>query len=590
MRRRRQVATLCAIVLSSSLAGRGGDDETGVNGSREPGIMARSPYGNLIVPGVLGDVVYRRVGETELSLDAYVQKHGPARPAVIVVHGGGWTSGSRIARVGQLLEMLTPAGFGWVSIDYRLAPEHPFPAALDDLRAALAFVRAHAAELRVDPDRIALLGEDAGAHLALLLAAERPPGLKAVVSLGGVYDLRPLVGRDGLGRRLAPVLGTDPSSPEGQRALAAASPVESVKAGMAPTILVHGGDDSEVPLGEAAAYARALRQVGVESRVLEVPEGIHDPEDWHPDQWGYKAAVVKWLSRRLSLSAPEFEPFEDPHLTKNVAYDAYEASDGTTSDLLMDAWVPPGEGPFPAVVLAHGGGWEAGDKVTYLTPLFEPLARAGFAWFSIDYRLTPEHRHPEQLDDLRRAIRFVRHHARRFRVDPDRLAMVGESASGQMVALVASERCEGLADASDPVDRESCAVSAAVSFYGVYDLLPMVTDASPRSLLFRLFGRTILDDEGRELLRRYSPLYRVREGMPPLLLVHGTDELLWEQGLAMDRRLEEVGADHTLVRLDGAPHGMGGWEGHPEWTSYKTTLVSWLEDKLGPPQRVKRAR
>jgi acetyl esterase len=581
MRPGRRAALLPALALSTCLATGGGAGEVRAKESVEPGVVARSPYGNLIVPGALGDVVYRRTGEAELSLDAYVQKGAEARPAVIVVHGGGWTSGSRIARVGQILEMLTPAGFSWVSIDYRLAPAHPLPAALDDLRAALAFVRAHAGEMRVDPDRIALLGEDAGAHLALLLAAERPPGVKAVVSLGGIYDLRPLVGRDGLGRRLPSFLGVDPSSPAGRSTLAAASPIAHVEAGMAPAMLVHGGDDSEVPLGEAAAYARALRGVGVESRVLEVPDGIHDPENWHPDQWGYKAAVVEWLSRRLDLSAPDFEAHEDAHLAKNVAYGSFTAPDGSTRGLLMDAWIPSGDGPFPAVVLAHGGGWEAGDKVTYLTPLFEPLARAGFAWFSIDYRLTPGHRHPEQLDDLRRAVRFVRHHARRFRVDPNRLAVAGESASGQMVALLAADRCDGIADASDPVDRESCAVDAAVSFYGVYDFLPMVTDASPRSLLVRLFGRTTLDDEGRALLRRYSPLYRVHRDMPPLLLVHGTDEFLWDQGLAMDRRLEEVGADHALVRLDGAPHGMENWEGHPEWASYKAELVSWLTGTLG---------
>ena len=101
--------------------------------------------------------------------------------------------------------------------------------------------------------------------------------------------------------------------------------------------------------------------------------------------------------------------------------------------------VPPGDGPFAGVILAHGGGWEAGDKVTYLTPILEPLARAGLAWFSIDYRLTPEYRHPQQLDDLRRAIRYVRHHAASFGVEPGRLAVLGESASGQMVAQLATE-------------------------------------------------------------------------------------------------------------------------------------------------------
>jgi alpha-L-fucosidase 2 len=521
-------------------------------GGEGSAVVARNPDGNYLVPGVLGDVVYRRVDGVELALDAYLQKQGTSRPGVVVVHGGGGTSGSRIARVGQLLEMLTTGGFSWFSIDYRLAPEHPFPAALDDLRAALEFVRAHAAELRIDPDRVAVLGEDYGAQLATLLAAERPPGLRAVVSLGGIYE--------------AP--------------LASVSPLHRVTAGMPTLLIVHGGADTDVPPEQARRYRDALAEAGVPVDMVEVPGAIHAVENWWPSQWGYKDRVVEWLSDALDLDEPRFEPYEDERLRKNVAYGTFPTTKGEPAELLLDAWIPPGEGPFPGVVLAHGGGWEAGDKVTYLTPILEPLSRAGLAWFSIDYRLTPGFRHPQQLDDLRRAIRYVRHHAADFRVDPRRLAMLGESASGQMVAQLATGPCHGIADAPDPVDREPCTVAAAVSFYGVYDFGPLVRDASPRSLLARLFGRTTLDEESRLLMRRYSPLYHAHRAMPPLLLIHGTNEMLWDQGVAFARKLEEVGADHELVRLDGAPHGMESWEGHPEWSGYKRKLVDWLEKRL----------
>jgi alpha-L-fucosidase 2 len=548
----RSFGRLVPALVVSLLAGLQGQAAPRVDEERTT-ILARNPDGNYLVPGVLGDVVYRRVEGVEVALDAYLQKRGAPRPGVLVVHGGGGTSGSRIARVGQLLEMLTPAGFSWFSIDYRLAPEHPFPAALDDLRAAFAFVREHAAELRVDPDRIAVLGEDHGAQLATLLAAERPPGLRAVVSLGGIYE--------------AP--------------LPSASPLEQVTAGMPPLLIVHGGADTDVPPAQAHRYRAALAGAGVPVEAVEVPGAIHDVENWRPEHWGYKRRVVEWLSKTLWLNEPRFEPYEDERLQKNVVYGTFGSGEGNEpGELLLDAWIPRGDGPFPGVVLAHGGGWEAGDKVTYLTPVLEPLSQAGFAWFSIDYRLTPEVHHPQQLDDLRRAIRYVRHHASAFRVDARRLAMLGESASGQMVAQLAVEPCEGMAGAADPVDREPCTVAAGVSFYGVYDFLPMVQDASPRSLLVRLFGRTTLDDESRALLRRYSPLYHAHRAMPPLLLIHGTNEMLWGQGAAFAERLQEVGTDHELVRLDGAPHGMESWEGHPEWSGYKRKLVDWLEEKL----------
>src|SRR5512145_384242 len=153
-------------------------------------INVRNPDGNYIVPGVMGDIVYRRVDGKELALDAYVQKHGRKRPAVIVVHGGGWESGSRIAFVGQFLEMLTRAGYNWFSIDYRLGGIQKYKDALDDLRAATDFIRCNAKKFRIDPNNIALLGEDSGAHLAAMLLTERPAGVKAAVLIGGFYDLR----------------------------------------------------------------------------------------------------------------------------------------------------------------------------------------------------------------------------------------------------------------------------------------------------------------------------------------------------------------------------------------------------------------
>ena len=487
-------------------------------------VRARNPDGNYLVPGVQGEIVYRRVDGIELALDAYVQRRGGPRPAVLVVHGGGWTSGSRVAFVGQLLETLTRAGFNWFALDYRLGGLSRHQDALDDVRAALAFVRCHGAELRIDPDRLAILGEDSGAQLGALIAAEKPPGLRAAVLVGGTYDP------------------------------AAASPL-AVSAGLPDVLAIHGSGDSEVPPEHAARFCDALRAAGGVCDFLPVEGGIHRAENWRPSQWGYKAHLVAWLSKRLGLARPEHEPHPG-RLQKDVVYSSEHG-------LRLDAWVPPGRGPFPAVIVAHGGGWEAGDKVTYVMPVLEPLARAGFAWFSIDYRLTPDVRHPEQLDDLRRAIAFVRRHARRFRVDPARLALLGESASGQMVAQVATE------------DRR---LAAVVSFYGVYDFLPMVTDASPRSLLVRLFGLPVLDDPARAVLRRYSPLYHVSSAMPPLLLIHGTSEGLWAQGLAMRDRLAAVGARHELVALEGAPHGMENWEGHPQWTTYKAKLVEWLRE------------
>jgi alpha-L-fucosidase 2 len=284
-----------------------------------------------------------------------------------------------------------------------------------------------------------------------------------------------------------------------------------------------------------------------------VPGASHRLENWWPSQWGYKRELVSWLTDLAAAPRPANVSATGP-LLKNIVY-------SPSRGLKLDAYVPQSTKPLPAVVIVHGGGWEAGDKVTYVTPLFEPLARAGVAWFSIDYRLTPDASHEDQLEDVRQAIRFVRSKHARFNVDPSRIFLLGESASGQMVAQIATE------------DRT---LAGVISFYGVYDFPSMVSDASPRSLLVRLFRRTTLDDESRAVLRKYSPLYSAHKNMAPFLLVNGTGERLWAQAEMFAERLRELGVRRDVIALEDAPHGLENWEGHPEWLGYKRQLVEWI--------------
>lgn len=357
--------------------------------------------------------------------------------------------------------------------------------------------------------------------------------------------------------------------------------------GFPPALVIHGAADRDVPPARAMRWCDDIRIGGGTKSAPQgaceyyVVEGaIHRFENWRPEQWHYKTELVFWLRQRLGLSdAAPSRPTSFPKpdrpvgLLKDIEY---------SPGLRLDAYIPRGRGPHPAVIIAHGGGWEAGDKVTYVAPLFEPLAKAGLAWFSIDYRLTPGVRHSVQLDDLHRAIRYVRHHAARFRVDPRRIAILGESASGQMVTLVASRPCSPVADSADPVERTDCRPNAVVSFYGIYNLLPRATETGPRALLPRLFGPRELDDAARALLREHSPLFHAHRDLPPILLIQGTGQSEFERTVEnarlveYEQRLKEVGVRHEVYLLEGAPHGLENWEGRPEWQGYKRKLVKWL--------------
>ena len=498
-------------------------------------IEVRNPDGNYIVPGVLGNIPY--LGD--LALDAYVQQGAGRPPTVVVIHGGGWTSGGRAAHVGQILELLTRAGYHWISVDYRSGGLARYQDALTDLRGALAFLRCRGPELGIDPARLVLLGEDSGAHLAALLAAERPDGVIGGILLGGFYDLEGV-----------PALTGEHSSDLLRRA----SPVGRMGRGTPPLLVVHGSADTEAPVDRARQYCELAAAQG-RCRFLEVAGASHRAENWWPSQWGYKDEIVRWISSLPAGLPVVHRPRNGGRLQKSIVY---ESSTGQA----LDAFVPSSAEPTAAVIVVHGGGWEAGDKVTYVTPLFEPLARAGLAWFSIDYRLTPAVTHVDQLEDVRQAIRFVRAQHARFNIDPDRIFLLGESASGQMVSHVGTE------------DRS---LAGVISFYGVYDFPAMVTDASPRSLLVRLFARPVLDDASQALLRKYSPLYNAHRDMPPMLLVNGTGERLWEQAQAFAGRLRGLGVQHELITLPGAPHGLENWEGHTEWMTYKARVVDWIK-------------
>ena len=449
-------------------------------------VAAGNLAGSYLVPGAVSNLKYRE----NMTLDAYAPP-GTRRRAAILIHG---SQGDKSTHLTQLFEVLEHAGFAWFSVNYRN---------LDDVRAAVKYVRCPG-RFNI-AGRPVLIAEDSGAALAVRVAQEAEAS--GIVLFGARFDREP--------------------------------PAPRIAA-----LMIHGTTDEESKPGSIEALCRSWPAC----RFFPVAGGIHNFENWHPDQWQWKEELVAWLRGN------------ERGLWKDITY-----SRPGGRDLRMDAFVPEGAGPFPAVVIAHGGGWEAGDKVTYVSPVFGPLAHAGFAWFSIDYRLTPYVRNAEQLEDLRAAIRFVRNHAARFHVDANRIAILGESASGQMVTQVASEACAG------------CEVQAVVSFYGVYDFTQWASDTGNRPMLDRIFGPW---DE--EILKRYSPTFHVRRDLPPLLLLQGTKDDLYAGTLAYTEQLKNAGARYELILLEGAPHGMENWAGHPEWEFYKQRLTDWLKATLPP--------
>ena len=235
--------------------------------------------------------------------------------------------------------------------------------------------------------------------------------------------------------------------------------------------------------------------------------------------------------------------------------------------LLMDAHLPDGAGPFPAAVLVHGGGWIAGDKQQYITYLFQPLAEAGFAWFSINYRLAPKFTFPAAAEDLEAAIDYVQKNPSRYRVDPRRIVLIGESAGGQLVSYIGAR------------NQTKSRIAAVVSLYGIHDFVSACAAWKPvPKEVFELFGIRSIDADTVSLLITASPVIYVNRDMPPFLLIHGTkdEDVPYEQSVEMCEKARSAGGHCDLIPVDGAPHGMDRWEAHAEFLWYKKALTDWL--------------
>ncbi|HVW87570.1 MAG TPA: alpha/beta hydrolase, partial [Bryobacteraceae bacterium] len=114
----------------------------------------------------------------------------------------------------------------------------------------------------------------------------------------------------------------------------------------------------------------------------------------------------------------------------------YSRPDG--KPLLLDIHVPDGKGPFAAAIVVHGGGFDQGTKKSYVGPVLDVLTKAGFAWFSIDYRLAPDYRFPQPVEDVDNAIRWVKKNAATYNVDARKIALIGESAGAFLITYAAT--------------------------------------------------------------------------------------------------------------------------------------------------------
>ena len=322
----------------------------------------------------------------------------------------------------------------------------------------------------------------------------------------------------------------------------------------------HGSTGPGANPGARVPWARAL--TAQEAAALTSAAVLGGADGWDPASQGSVAAAAEKARPPADAPAPPCPP--PARFERDVEY----ARPGGES-LRLDACLPAGKGPFPAAILVHGGGWIGGDRTQAARALLQPLTKAGIAWLAVSYRLAPRHTYPAPVEDVLAALRWTRKNARRLRLDPRRLALVGESAGGHLVADAAVRMTEG------------SRVAAIVPFFAPVDL---ESDTDRRGGLSRsmraLFGRTDFDEAARQALRDGSPLRRVHPGLPPFLLVHGTADMSvpYEQSVRMQKALREAGVSCDLISVPDGTHGTREWDERlPGWADQ---VVAWLVERI----------
>ena len=283
------------------------------------------------------------------------------------------------------------------------------------------------------------------------------------------------------------------------------------------------------------------------------------------------AALVARVSPAADLEIPDNVVFErgleyanpdDQHLQLNLARPK------------------AGNGPFPAVVCIHGGGFRRGNRESY-DALCLKLAARGYVAVTVTYRLAPQFKFPAAVQDTKAAVRWLRAHAEQYHVAPDRIGTTGGSAGGhlaQFLALTAHlPQFEG--DGGNPA--QSSHVACVVNVYGPSDFTQVYgKSVDAHEVLPLLLGGNL--EEARHMHILASPLYWVTPNAAPTLCIHGTKDTYvpHEQAVWLIDRLKAADVPAELLTLEGAGHGFKGEDA----AKAEEALFKFFDKQLKPAQ------
>ena len=256
--------------------------------------------------------------------------------------------------------------------------------------------------------------------------------------------------------------------------------------------------------------------------------------------------------------------------------------------LLMDVHYPENPNGYGIIHIA-GSAW--GRPLAYNAPLLsqsrqvelygKPLVEHGYTVFSLNHRAIPRFQFPSQLNDVQRAVRFIRFHADTFKINPDRIGAVGGSSGGHLVSLLGVLDSDGNPDDPDPVNRVSAKVQTVVARAAPVDLALRIEDADVALLIGAVSTTENRNSQESQLYWAASPINFVSSDDPPFLLLHGDKDNVvpFEQGELMRDALSDVGVKTHLFVIPGGGHG-ATFRGAQNPPDYITAMINWFDHHL----------
>lgn len=269
---------------------------------------------------------------------------------------------------------------------------------------------------------------------------------------------------------------------------------------------------------------------------------------------------------------------------------AFERTDGIVygrrgdRDLTMDILRPTSPNGL-GVAFMVSGGWRSKGPGEIDAWLMTPLIRRGYTVFAVCHVSQPDSLIQDIIQDMHRGVRFIRHHAEEYGIDPDRLGVTGGSAGGHLSLMLATRGGPGDPMATDPIDRESSEVDAVAIFYPVTDLLDLrgstedPGDGGPPKSFVLGFGPDANDmAKWKEIGRECSPIYYLTDACPPTLIYHGDADTLvpLDQSVRYQAAARKIGREVKLVVHPGGGHG---W---PSMIWDLRAFANWFDTHLKP--------